>query len=101
MSQQTSVLPSSASVSHVLSAPARGLAYLSETKYWAAILLFPCLLMIALVVVYPVLTGFSLSLQEKQLTRPNRDAFIGLEHYVELAGDPIFRTALVNTTMWV
>jgi multiple sugar transport system permease protein len=101
MRQQTSVLPPSFSFGKMLSAPARVLGDISETKYWAHFLLFPGLVMIAMMVIYPVLTGFALSLQEKQLTRPNRDAFIGIEHYIEIASDPVFRNALVNTVAWV
>ena len=90
------------SVVSVVTFPFTILGKISESRGWAYYLIVPSLLMISLVVIYPVLTGISLSFQERRLTRPDRDGFVGLDHYVELfTDDDEFWVALRNTTIWV
>jgi len=86
----------------ILLTPIVVLGNISESRRWAYYLIFPSLLMISLVVIYPVLNGIGLSFQEKQLTRPNRDGYVGFDHYVELfTDDDEFWVALKNTGIWV
>lgn len=86
----------------ILSLPIVLLGNISESRRWAYYLIIPSLLMISLIVIYPVLNGIGLSFQEKQLTRPNRDAFVGFDHYVEMfTDDDEFAVALKNTGIWV
>jgi multiple sugar transport system permease protein len=83
-------------------APLGLLVALTEGKYWAYLLIAPSLLMVGAVVVYPVIDGVLLSFREYRLNRPQLGTpWIGLEHYRELATDPIVRRALRNTVVWV
>ena len=78
------------------------LALLSETKWWAQLLILPSLLLLFAILVYPIGSGILLSFKEMRLTRPDLGVpFVGLRHYVELAGDPVFRAAAFNTLVWV
>lgn len=73
-----------------------------EGKYWAYILLIPSLLLVSAVVVYPVIDGIWISFHEYRLNRPALGTpWIGLDHYRDMADDPIIRKALRNTTIWV
>lgn len=75
---------------------------LIEGRYWAYALLVPSLLLVAAVVVYPVINGILLSFREYRLNRPALGTpWIGLEHYRDMLTDPIVRTALRNTLIWV
>ena len=77
------------------------LGRVSEGRNWAYFLILPSLLMVGAIIIYPVLSGIGLSFQEMRLTRPDRNAFIGLEHYQDLLTDRVFRTAAYNTLIWV
>ena len=78
------------------------LAAVTEGKYWAYLLLIPSLLLVAAVVIYPVINGIWLSFHEYRLNRPALGRpFIGLDHYRDMASDPIIRIALKNTIIWV
>ncbi|MBZ0301641.1 MAG: sugar ABC transporter permease [Anaerolineae bacterium] len=77
------------------------LGQISEGRYWAYYLIIPSLLLVALVILYPVISGIGLSFQEMRLTRPAKNGFIGLQHYQDLLTDQIFRTAVLNTLEWV
>ncbi|MGS2618425.1 carbohydrate ABC transporter permease [Micromonospora sp. LZ34] len=50
-------------------------------------------------VFWPAVQGFWFSLTRWDGLAP--PTFIGFDNYVELAGDPIFRGALVNTVIWL
>jgi len=82
--------------------PLTYLALLSEGPLWAYTLLLPSLLLVLAVLIYPVGSGILLSFQEMRLTRPDLGTpFVGLQHYLELLSDPVFRTSLFNTAVWV
>jgi multiple sugar transport system permease protein len=82
--------------------PLSPLIALTEGRWWAYLLIAPSLLLVGAVVVYPVVDGFLLSFREYRLNRPALGTpWIGLEHYRELTTDPIIRTALRNTLIWV
>jgi multiple sugar transport system permease protein len=74
---------------------------LSERRSWAWLLLLPCLAMILAIVLYPTAHGFWLGLHEMRLTRPDRDGFVGLRHFTDIADDPLFWLSLQNTVIWV
>jgi multiple sugar transport system permease protein len=75
---------------------------LIEGRFWAYLLLIPSMILVAAVVVYPVVNGVLLSFREYRLNRPALGTpWIGLEHYREMWSDPIIRTALRNTLIWV
>jgi multiple sugar transport system permease protein len=86
-------------------APSRRLGQfgrLSESRRWAYYLLLPSLVLILAVVLYPTLWGMVLSLREMRLNRVDLGTgFVGLKHYIALAGDPVFWLSLKNTVMWV
>jgi len=78
------------------------LVAVTEGRYWAYLLIAPSLILVGAVVVYPVIDGVLLSFREYRLNRPALGTpWIGLEHYRDLASDPIIRTALRNTLVWV
>ena len=90
--------------------PARGprfaplllLGQVSETRYWAYVLLLPSLVLVAAVIVYPVASGIWLSLHEFNLLRPKLGMrFVGLQQFSELFADPDTHTILRNTAVWV
>lgn len=78
------------------------LVAVTEGRYWAYLLIAPSLVLVGAVVVYPVIDGILLSFREYRLNRPALGTpWIGLEHYRTMASDPIIRTALRNTMVWV
>ncbi|WP_337268566.1 carbohydrate ABC transporter permease [Oryzifoliimicrobium ureilyticus] len=74
---------------------------LSETRYWVGLLLFPSLILLILVVAYPTLYGFVLSIREMRLTRPGLNGWVGPKHYLAILSDRIFWISLKNTVIWV
>jgi multiple sugar transport system permease protein len=81
--------------------PLHWLGQLSDTRGWAYFLVLPSLVLIMGIVIYPVISGILMSFQELRLTRPDRNAYIGIEHYIDLTRDRIFLRALQNTVVWV
>jgi multiple sugar transport system permease protein len=74
---------------------------ISETKYWAYLMILPGLLLISVVVFYPVLNGIWLSFHKYNLLRIKQgQVWVGLEQFQKLFDDPIFWTSLVNTFMF-
>ena len=71
---------------------------ISETKYWAYLMILPGLLLVSVVIFYPVVSGIWLSFHKYNLLRPKAgQLWIGLEQYQELINDPIFWISLKNT----
>lgn len=69
-------------------------------RYWYPYLLFlPVALLIVGIMLYPLGYGLLLSLQDKRLLSADAP-FIGFRNYVELAHDPVFWKALVNSLKW-
>jgi len=78
--------------------PFNWIGRISETRYWAYLMILPGLLLISVVVFYPVFNGIWLSFHRYNLLRLNQgQPWIGLEQYEKLFDDPIFWTSLVNT----
>ncbi|MBS1907654.1 MAG: sugar ABC transporter permease [Actinobacteria bacterium] len=59
----------------------------------------PALILFAVFALYPLLSGMSLSLTNWNGYSPGR-SFVGLDNYLRLLGDDVFRTALINTLIY-
>jgi ABC-type sugar transport system permease subunit len=71
---------------------------ISETKYWAYLMILSGLLLLSVVVFYPVLSGIWLSFHRYNLLQINKgQRWVGLEQFQKLIDDPIFWTSLGNT----
>jgi len=74
------------------------IGHISETKYWAYLMILPGLLLVSVVIFYPVVSGIWLSFHKYNLLRPKAgQPWVGLEQYQELINDPIFWISLKNT----
>lgn len=74
---------------------------ISETKYWAYLMILPGLLLVSVVIFYPVISGIWLSFHKYNLLRPKAgQPWVGLEQYQALINDPIFWTSLKNTFLF-
>lgn len=78
-----------------------GLGEISETRYWVYLLLLPSLLLLFLVVAYPTIYGFFISVREMRLTRPGLNGWVGMKHYAAMVSDRVFWISLKNTAIWV
>ncbi len=77
------------------------LGEISETQYWVYLLLLPSLLLLFLVVAYPTIYGFFISVREMRLTRPGLNGWVGMKHYAAMMSDRVFWISLKNTAIWV
>jgi len=92
---------SEATFKNLLSQPFTVMGKLSESRGWAYYLIAPSLILILLIIIYPLLTGISLSFQEMRLTRPDKNGFVGLAQYADVFQDDVFWGAFKNTAIWV
>lgn len=81
--------------------PFSSLGEISETRYWVYLLLLPSILLLFLVVAYPTIYGFVISVREMRLTRPGLNGWVGIKHYVAMMSDRVFWISLKNTAIWV
>ncbi|MHA6692506.1 carbohydrate ABC transporter permease [Devosia sp. A449] len=73
-----------------------------EGKRWPFVFLIPSMVIIGIIILFPIFWGFSLSIREMHLTRPDKGQdFVGLKHFIRIATDPLFWLALGNTVKWV
>ena len=63
-----------------------------DTK--GTLLLLPCLLLLLISVILPVVLTFRYSLKYYNLTEPQNEKFIWFENYVKIFKDPHFYNAL-------
>jgi multiple sugar transport system permease protein len=78
--------------------PLTRIAEFSERRHWAWFLLLPCVLIVALIVIYPTLYGITLSFREMRLTRPGLGTgFVGFKHYLAILQDGTFWLSVRNT----
>jgi trehalose/maltose transport system permease protein len=63
-------------------------------------LVFPSVLVVVLVAIYPLLMSFYYSTTNYRLTRPDRIENVGLDNYRQLFTDSVFITSLWNTTVF-
>ena len=69
---------------------------MTDSKDWRGLLFVaPFLALYSLILIFPLLRGMWLSLNQVDLFGDGH--FVGAGNYVRLAGDPIFGTSLVNT----
>ena len=74
---------------------------ISETRYWAYLMLIPGILLISVVIFYPVISGIRLSFHEYKLLRPNLgQPYVGLDQYVDLFADDVFWVSVKNTAIF-
>jgi multiple sugar transport system permease protein len=81
-------------------APRRGpVTRLLEDERWlAALLLLPTMVLLALFIAYPFVKGVELSVTDAKVGVPG--VFVGLDNFVALANDSIFRVAVWNTFVY-
>ncbi|HPT84149.1 MAG TPA: sugar ABC transporter permease [Limnochordia bacterium] len=65
---------------------------------WAYVFLTPTLILFALIVIYPFLYAFYLSLQEWGVFGDTY--FVGIQNYRDMLNDPLFWKSLGNTFKW-
>lgn len=71
----------------------------ADPFFW---LLFPLLLYIVIIAIYPLFFSFRISLFDYRLTDPNQiQTFIGLENYIRAFKDPTVLISLKNTLIYV
>ena len=68
-----------------------------DTK--GTLLLLPCLLLLLISVIFPVVLTFRYSLKYYNLTEPQNEKFIWFENYVKIFKDPHFYNALYNSVI--
>jgi multiple sugar transport system permease protein len=73
-------------------------SFLGKDAPLAYLLLSPVLLVLAGLIAYPFLSAIFLSLQDKMVGASG--TFIGLQNYLTLLHDPIFRKTLANTAIY-
>lgn len=101
-SEQTASQAQAIELRRVPRNPFARLSMISETRFWAYVLIAPSLLMVLAVILYPIASGITLSFRRYRLNRLDLGTgFIGLQHYADLVADPVFQRALVNTMLWV
>jgi len=76
---------------------------LKKQRWYPYLLVFPTLLVIGLILVYPICKGLLLSFQDYVLTKPVPDGkrFIGFSNYIKMFHDKIFWISLGKTVWWV
>src|ERR1700693_4244412 len=81
-------------------APRRGpVTRLLEDERWlGALLLLPTAVLLALFIAYPFVKGVLLSVTDARVGVPG--TFVGLQNFIALAHDGIFRTAAYNTFLY-
>lgn len=73
-----------------------------KSKWTPYILIAPVVILFSCLLIYPLVNVFALSLQNKMLSRPKLDGFVGFSNYVRLfTSDPVFWEALLNSAKWV
>ena len=72
---------------------------ISRRQYWGLIFVLPCVLFFVVFFLYPLVTGFGLSLTRFTLLRP--PVFIGLDNYVNLLNDRLFLKSISVTLGFV
>ncbi|TMV86647.1 sugar ABC transporter permease [Thioclava sp. BHET1] len=60
----------------------------------------PAVILIVTIMLVPLILGISYAFRDIQLLNPFSGGFIGLQHFRDLAQDPVFFNALKNTLWW-
>ena len=75
-------------------------AFRQRQARFGLLLVLPCLILFALLILYPFLRSFTLSFFESTLFTP-MPRFVGLENFARLASDPTFHRTWITTVMYV
>ncbi|WP_373218169.1 carbohydrate ABC transporter permease [Ruminococcus sp. 5_1_39BFAA] len=62
--------------------------------------LFPCAVLILVILIYPVFSGLINSFFNENLIRPTATSFIGIQNYQKLLEDTMFLDALKRSVVW-
>lgn len=73
--------------------------YLRNRAYWGMAFVLPTVLFFAIFYIFPILSGFYLSLTDFNLLRPPR--FVGLENFERLFNDRLFQRSVMVTLGFV
>jgi multiple sugar transport system permease protein len=65
------------------------------------VLVAPAVVLMILIALYPTYYAIQLSLYDANLARFNRARFVGLDNYVKLFSDEVFRVSVLQTIRWV
>lgn len=71
-----------------------------KTALTPYVFLLPCVFLILLILIYPVLSGIWNSFFNENLIRPGITEFVGVENYTELFHDSMFLDALSRSIVW-
>lgn len=71
-------------------------ARLAEPLFYVS----PAVVVLGLVMLFPLIVGFSYSVRDIQLLKPFSGGFVGLQHFRTLLADRVFYDALGNTLWW-
>jgi multiple sugar transport system permease protein len=75
--------------------------FLKRRARFAYFLIFPSLVVITLLNLYPMIEGIVVSLQAQNMMRPDPTAFVGLRHYARaLVEERTFWASLGRTVIW-
>lgn len=64
-------------------------------------LVAPAVILMLIIALYPTIYAVQLSMYDANLARFNRARFVGLDNYVKLLSDEVFRTSVLQTFRWV
>jgi len=65
------------------------------------LLVGPAVVLMIVIALYPTYYAIHLSLYDANLARFNRARFVGLDNYVKLFSDEVFRISVIQTLRWV
>lgn len=72
--------------------------FLSDTWLGYALVL-PAVLLLGIIIFYPTLRGIQLAFYDASLLNPEQMRFVGLENFVQMAGDAKFKSSLWHTVL--
>jgi arabinogalactan oligomer/maltooligosaccharide transport system permease protein len=90
--------PAAAATTH-RAGPARPRGRWRETRT-AYFLILPSFLVLALVVAYPFLYNFAISVSNLSLTTFRHPSYVGFQHYVSILTEPLFYSVFGKTVLW-
>jgi multiple sugar transport system permease protein len=65
------------------------------------VLVAPAVILMILIALYPTYYAIQLSMYDANLARFNRARFVGLDNYLKLLSDEVFRISVLQTIRWV
>lgn len=75
------------------------MGFQSRTQFWGLLLVLPAVLFFVVFKFAPMLWAVVLSFSSYDMV--SQPTFVGLDHYLELAADAVFKESLVNTLVYV